>query len=277
MFGERQIHLCKTGPYRFTMVEPFLYERSSKHPPLPARGNLQTMSTPTDLTPPPSSWAGEGSDHSGRVPKEEITGVILAGGLGRRMGGDDKGLLEIDGIPLVGRIATILQPQVGTLLINANRNLERYRELGYPVIQDIVGEFLGPLVGMASALQAVNTPYLLTAPCDSPLLPHDLCARLFHTLIRNDAQISTAHDGTRMQPVFTLLKRELLPDLLSYLESGGRKIDTWYGEHRLALADFSDCTEAFLNLNTPEEWSILKERTRNLVNNGGEWGEGKPL
>jgi molybdenum cofactor guanylyltransferase len=259
LFGDLHIHLCKTGPCRFTMVEPFLYERSGKQIPLSARGNLQTMTAPSDSVRPPPSRAEEGPD-SDRVPKEEITGAILAGGRGRRMGGEDKGLLKIDGTPLVLRIAAVLQPQVGTLVINANRNLERYREFGYPVIQDIVGEFFGPLVGMASALQAVETPYLLTVPCDSPLLPHDLSARLFHALRRNNAEISVAHDGTRMQPVFTLLRRELLPDLLSYLDSGGRKIDTWYAEHRLALADFSDRTEAFLNLNTPAEWSTLDTR-----------------
>ena len=262
LFGDLHIHLCKTGPCRFTMVEPFLYERTGKQTALSARGNLQIMTAPANLVPPPLPQAEDDSDNSIRVPKEEITGAILAGGRGRRMGGVDKGLLEIDGTPLVLRIAAVLRPQIGTLVLNANRNLERYREFGYPVIQDIVGDFFGPLVGMASALQAVKTPYLLTVPCDSPLLPHDLSTRLFHALHRNNAEISVAHDGTRMQPVFTLLRRELLPDLLSYLDSGGRKIDTWYGEHRLALADFSDRTEAFLNLNTPAEWNILEKQMK---------------
>ncbi|MEA3275113.1 MAG: molybdenum cofactor guanylyltransferase MobA [Pseudomonadota bacterium] len=189
----------------------------------------------------------------------DITGVILAGGRGRRMGGQDKGLLEIDGSPLIMRTIEILKPQVGRLVVNANRNLERYRDLGFPVVQDVVGDFFGPLVGMASALEATTTPYLLTAPCDSPLLPADLCARLYNALKRGDAEISVAHDGTRMQPVFALLRRELLPDLLSYLENGGRKIDTWYAEHRFALADFSDRPKAFFNINTPEEWTALKE------------------
>lgn len=220
------------------------------------------MTAPFDLVRLPPAHASENPSFGARVPKEEIAGAILAGGRGRRMGGKDKGLLETDGTPLVLRIASVLRPQVGTLVINANRNLERYREFGYPVIQDIRGDFFGPLVGMASALQTLKTPYLLAVPCDSPLLPHDLSARLFHALRRNDAEISAAHDGTRMQPVFVLLRRELLPDLLSYLDSGGRKIDTWYAQHRLALADFSDRTEAFLNLNTPAEWNTLKQRMK---------------
>jgi molybdopterin-guanine dinucleotide biosynthesis protein A len=188
--------------------------------------------------------------------------VILAGGMGRRMGGQDKGLLRLHGRPLVARVVDALLPQVGSLLINANRNLDSYRALGHPVVQDTVGDFFGPLVGMASAMQAAATPYLLSVPCDSPLLPGDLCARLYRTLKSADAHISVAHDGSRMQPVFALLRRELLPDLLDYLRGGGRKIDTWYGRHRLALADFSDRSDAFLNINTPEELNNLEAMKR---------------
>jgi molybdopterin-guanine dinucleotide biosynthesis protein A len=197
-------------------------------------------------------------DDGGDVPVESITGVILAGGMGRRMGGQDKGLLPIDGRPLIAHVIDVLRPQVGPLLINANRNEDSYRELGYPVIKDRVGEFFGPLAGMASALQAANTPFLLTVPCDSPLVPVDLGARLYRRLTAADAQISVAHDGTRMQQVFTLLRRDLLPDLLDYLENGGRKVEAWYGKHRLAFTDFSDRPEAFLNINTPEELKRLE-------------------
>jgi len=211
-------------------------------------------------TPPSIRCTGEGPESRTQAPKEKITGVILAGGLGRRMGGEDKGLLELDGIPLVQRIATVLEPQVGSLLINANRNLERYRGFGYPVIEDGVGDFSGPLAGIASVLQTIETPYLLAVPCDSPLLPPDLVQRLFQALDRDQTRIAVAHDGTRMQPVFNLLARELLPDLLSYIDDGGRRMGHWCREQHAACADFSDHPEAFLNLNTPAEWAVLEQQ-----------------
>jgi len=218
------------------------------------------MTKSAQLGAPSTSPAKAPSNGRSEMPKEKITGVILAGGKGRRMGGEDKGLLEIEGMPLVQRIGAVLQPQVGCLMINANRNLERYRAFGHPVIPDSLGDYFGPLAGVASALQVLDTPYLLTVPCDSPLLPHDLAARLYHALHRADAEISIAHDGSRRQPVFALLRREILPELLDYLNNGGRKLGSWYGERRLTQADFSDCTEAFLNLNTPAEWSDLTRR-----------------
>jgi molybdopterin-guanine dinucleotide biosynthesis protein A len=196
------------------------------------------------------------------VPRTEVTGVILAGGKGRRMGGEDKGLLLVDGRPLIRHIIDAVLPQVGCLLINANRNLESYRTLGHPVIRDILGEYLGPLAGVASAMQASYTPYLLILPCDSPLVPSNLCTRLYRELKATGAHISAAHDGNRMQQVFALLRRELLPDLLTYLESGGRKIDTWYGEHRLVLSDFSDKPDAFLNINELEDLRALTTAKR---------------
>ncbi len=214
---------------------------------------MPPMRLPSDPATAPSS-----PHATPEIPTADITGVILAGGMGRRMGGRDKGLLEVGGRPLIAHIIDILRPQVGSLVINANRNLDAYRALGLPVIQDMLGEFFGPLMGMASTLQESDTPYLLTAPCDSPRAPTDLCARLYRAMEAADAEVSVAHDGTRMQPVFALLRRELLPDLLGYLENGGRKIDTWYAGHRLALADFSDQPEAFVNVNTPEEWAVLR-------------------
>lgn len=210
--------------------------------------------------------ASAAGKHQGELlqvpPRSKITGVVLAGGLGRRMGGEDKGLLKINGRPLITHIIDIVRPQVGSVLINANRNLDSYRDFGLPVVQDMVGEFYGPLAGMASALQASDTPYLLTVPCDSPLLPVDLCTRLFRALKSADAEISVAHDGTRMQPMFALLRREVLQDLLVYLKHGGRKTDTWYAEHRFVLVDFSDRTGAFLNINTPAEWNTLEKRMK---------------
>jgi molybdopterin-guanine dinucleotide biosynthesis protein A len=194
------------------------------------------------------------------TPDRDITAVILAGGKARRMGGEDKGLIELRGRPLLEYIIAGLRPQAGHIIVNANRNLDRYREFGYPVIADMMGDYLGPLVGMATGMQAASTPLLLVVPCDSPFVPADLCATLRHELESADAEISVAHDGIRMQPVFALLRCELLPGLLSYLEEGGRKIDTWYAQQRLALADFSATPDAFLNMNTPEDLLVIEEK-----------------
>ena len=195
-----------------------------------------------------------------RIPVADISAVILAGGRARRMGGEDKGLVELGGRPLLDYIISALRPQVGEILVNANRNLERYRAFGYPVIEDIMGDFCGPLVGMATGMQATGNPWLLTVPCDSPFVPAQLAATLGHALVTEQADLSVAHDGVRMQPVFALLDCRLLPSLLDYLTGGGRKIDTWYAQQRLALADFSASADTFLNLNTPEDKTELENR-----------------
>ncbi|MGB5306552.1 MAG: molybdenum cofactor guanylyltransferase MobA [Gammaproteobacteria bacterium] len=195
-----------------------------------------------------------------RIPVEDISAVILAGGRARRMDGEDKGLIELHGRPLLDYIISALRPQVGEILVNANRNLDRYSAFGYPVKEDILGDFFGPLVGMATGLQATGKPYLLTVPCDSPFVPAQLAGALYRALIGENADISVAHDGERMQPVFALLNCELLPSLLDYLNAGGRKIDTWYAQHRVALADFSASPETFLNLNTPADKAGLESR-----------------
>jgi molybdenum cofactor guanylyltransferase len=194
------------------------------------------------------------------IPKQQITAVILAGGLARRMSGQDKGLIEINGRAMIEHIITALTPQVGGILINANRNLDQYRRYAYPVIEDMMGEFFGPLVGMASGMRASNTDYLLTVPCDSPFIPPVLAERLFRELEDKRADISVAHDSTRMQPVFALLRKELLPSLMTYLEDGGRKIDTWYAEHRLVKTDFSDWPDAFININTPDDKESVEQK-----------------
>lgn len=175
------------------------------------------------------------------------------------MGGKDKGLLELHGRPLLDYIITGLRPQTGHILVNANRNLDRYRAFGYPVIEDIMGDYLGPLAGMASGMQSCSTPYILTVPCDSPFIPATLSEMLYLTLMDADAAISVARDGERMQPVFALLRCSLLPSLLAYLETGGRKIDTWYRQHRLAETDLSAHPDTFLNLNSPADLQLLEK------------------
>jgi molybdenum cofactor guanylyltransferase len=194
------------------------------------------------------------------ISPEQITAVILAGGRAQRMGGHDKGLVMLAGRTMADRILEALRPQVGSVLVNANRNLERYAELGCPVIPDTVGEFFGPLAGTAAALQAAQTEWVLTVPCDSPLIPPDLAARMAAALAREDAEIAVAHDGSRMQPVFALLRRDLLASLTAYLVAGERKIDLWFARHRVARADFSDRPDTFLNVNTPEERAALEAK-----------------
>ncbi len=191
------------------------------------------------------------------LPRDNVTGVILAGGRGRRMGGLDKGLIALDGRPLAAHIAARLAPQVAGVLMNANRHAERYAALGYPLVPDRMGDFDGPLVGVASAMQAARTPLLATVPCDSPLLPLDLVQRLYAGLEQSGAEIALPHDGKRTQQVFALYRTALYPQLLAYLSGGGRQVRTWFAQRNCVEIDFSDCPAAFLNLNTPEDWQML--------------------
>jgi molybdenum cofactor guanylyltransferase len=194
-------------------------------------------------------------------PRQDITGVVLAGGRARRMGGEDKGLIRVDGEAMVVHALRGLAPQVGTLLVNANRNQERYAELGgCDVIADADSDYAGPLAGMASAMGRATTRYILTVPCDSPLLAAHLGERLFGALLADDAEVSVAHDGTRMQPVFALLECALGQSIVAYLASGGRKIDAWYAQRRLAIADLSADPDMFLNINTPQDRTLLEGR-----------------
>lgn len=176
------------------------------------------------------------------------------------MDGVDKGLINLHGKAMVEYIISALRPQVASIIINANRNPEQYGAYGLPVVADMLGEYFGPLVGMATGMHATDKAYIVTAPCDSPIIPATLVGTLYRTLHNSQADISVAHDGERMQPVFALLRCSLLPSLLAYLDEGGRKIDTWYGRHRLALADFSSSPDTFLNLNTPEDKMVLESR-----------------
>ncbi|MEW8203311.1 MAG: molybdenum cofactor guanylyltransferase MobA [Candidatus Thiodiazotropha endolucinida] len=187
-----------------------------------------------------------------------VTAVILAGGRGRRMGGEDKGLIELNGRPLVQHVISAIQPQVATILINANRNQERYAAFGYPVIADSLLDYQGPLAGFIAALQAVETEDMLTLPCDGPLVPPDLVARLYEARQSAGADIAVAHDGDRLQPVYALIPKRLADSLQHYLDRGDRKIDLWYEEHRVAHADFSDIPRTFINVNTLQERDNLQ-------------------
>lgn len=191
-------------------------------------------------------------------PHRDISAVILAGGRARRMGGIDKGLVELRGRPLIRYVLDTLEGQVDSIYINANRNRDTYAHLGHPVIGDLRTGFSGPLAGMAAALATARTRYLVTVPCDCPALPVDLVSRLSAAREREDAELAVCHDGMRLQPVCALLDRDLLPSLEAYLDQGGHKIDTWYARHRMATAEYSDQPEAFANVNTPEDLARME-------------------
>jgi molybdopterin-guanine dinucleotide biosynthesis protein A len=186
----------------------------------------------------------------------EITGLILAGGRGSRMGSVDKGLAPFGSQPMVLHVIQRLLPQVQHLLINANQNLDTYAAFGAPVWPDAMPDFAGPLAGLQTGLMHCKTPYLVTAPCDSPFLPPDLVQRLATALLAANADLAVAVTGEgearQPHPVFCLAKTSLLPHLTEFLESGGRKVDRWYASLRLAEVNFPD-ESAFRNINTLAE------------------------
>lgn len=191
--------------------------------------------------------------------KQSITGVILAGGQARRMGGQDKGLLPFAGRPLVEWVIAALAPQVTTLIISANRNIDRYGTYGFPVVTDLEQEFQGPLAGFLSAMNAARSTWILTLPCDGPQPPPDLGARLAQATIDQNAELAVAATGNRRQPVHALLPVSLSSSLRDFLAAGKRKVDLWYDRHRVALADFSDQPDCFVNLNAPEDAQRLEQ------------------
>ena len=195
------------------------------------------------------------------IPKQDITGLILAGGRGSRMGGVDKGLQNHRGVPLAMHALMRLAPQFGELMINANRNLGAYESMGVPVWPDSLADYAGPLAGFLTGLEHCETPYLATVPCDSPLFPDDLVARLAQALLEADAEIAMA--ATReagvlqAQPVFCLMKTDLIESLVRFTHSGQRKIDKWTALHRCIEVPFDDA-QAFANANTPDELEALQ-------------------
>ncbi len=188
----------------------------------------------------------------------EVTGVILAGGQGSRMGGIDKGLRDFRARPLVGYAIERLAPQVDELLINANRNPEAYSRFGYPVIADEIEGFAGPLAGFERGLAHAQGELVVTVPCDSPFLPPDLVQRLRDALRERNADLAVAKTGDQAHPVFSLMRRSVHASLREFLSSGQRKIDRWYGALSVVEVPFDDQPEAFLNINTLEELSGLE-------------------
>jgi molybdopterin-guanine dinucleotide biosynthesis protein A len=183
----------------------------------------------------------------------QITGMILAGGQGRRMGGVDKGLKLFRGKRLVDHAFERLTPQVAGVIINANQNLSSYRELGVRVVSDAIEGYAGPLAGLHAGLSVSKRPYLATVPCDSPFLPLDLVSRLYSHLDDAGAEIAVAKTGDQAHPVFCLVRRGVLDHLTDFLKGGGRKIDAWYSTLFVVEVNFDDQAEAFSNINTLEE------------------------
>jgi molybdenum cofactor guanylyltransferase len=186
---------------------------------------------------------------------KKITGVVLAGGQGRRMGGVDKGLILLQGRPFIEWVLARFSPQVDEVLINANQNLEQYARFGYRVIPDEIGGFAGPLAGLHRGLAEAQHELVATVPCDSPFLPEDLVERLHKGLTAAKAQLAVAKTFTQAHPVFCLCRRDVLGHLSEFLNSGGRKIDVWYATLRVVEVPFDAQAEAFSNINTREELS----------------------
>jgi molybdenum cofactor guanylyltransferase len=187
------------------------------------------------------------------IAPADITGVVLAGGQGRRMGGVDKGWVELDGRPMIAHVLDRFAPQVGDTLINANQNLDRYAALGPPVVPDAVGGFAGPLAGLHAGLTRATRSFVVTVPCDSPFLPLDLVARLARDLEAARAELAVAKTFDQPHPVFCLVRSDVLPHLAAFLEAGGRKIDAWYATLSVVEVAFDDEADAFRNINTIDE------------------------
>jgi molybdopterin-guanine dinucleotide biosynthesis protein A len=187
-----------------------------------------------------------------------ISAIILSGGLATRMGGVDKGLVLLQQKPLVQYVIERLIPQTDEILINANREITQYQTFNLPVLQDETADFIGPLAGFSLGLKHAQHEYLLTTPCDSPLLPLDLADRLFTSLIQQNADIAVATSDGHAHPVFSLCKKNVLPTLTNYLQQGGRKVSTWQKSLNYIEVDFSDNADAFVNLNTIEDLNLLQ-------------------
>lgn len=192
--------------------------------------------------------------------RSQITAVILAGGQGRRMGGKDKGLIDFLNRPLILSVIEKIQTQVGQVCINANRNTSAYKVFGFPLISDTINNFQGPLAGFMAAMEFVKTKYIVFVPCDGPMLSDDLVDRLTTRLLEENADIAVAHDGKRLQPVYVLISTSIKGSLEKYLLTGQRKIDQWYAQHKVAIVDFSDNPDTFVNINTQQERDALQKK-----------------
>lgn len=191
-----------------------------------------------------------------------ISAIILSGGRATRMNGVDKGLVLLKNQPLIAHVIARLKPQTDGILINANREIAEYDKFGYPVLQDetndFIGTYIGPLAGFILGLKHAKHDLVLTVPCDSPLLPADLAERLYKGMLESRADIAVASGGGDTHPVFSLMRKSLLPSLQAFVDAGERKVSKWQKSQAYTEVDFSDCDEAFTNLNTFEDLAALE-------------------
>ena len=187
-----------------------------------------------------------------------ISAIILSGGQATRMNGVDKGLVQLQQKPLIALVIARLQPQVDEILINANREIAQYEAFGLPVVKDENEEFIGPLAGFSLGLQHAKHDYVLTVPCDSPLLPLDLVERLLNGMTEALTDIAVASSDGNAHPVFCLMKKSVLPSLTAFLEQGERKVSAWQKSQKYVEVDFSDNFDGFINLNTFDDLKALE-------------------
>ena len=187
-----------------------------------------------------------------------VSAIILSGGRATRMGGVDKGLISLQNKPLIHRVISRLRPQVDEILINANREIAQYEAFGFKVLQDENQDFAGPLAGILLGLKHAKHELVLSVPCDSPLLPLDLALRLYNGMLENHADIAVASSDGNVYPVFCLMKKSVLPSLVDFLDAGERKVSAWQKSQAYCEVDFSDCNNAFVNLNNLEELRELE-------------------
>lgn len=197
------------------------------------------------------------SDQSSAKP---ITALILAGGRGQRLGGQDKGLVEVNQQPLITFVIDSIKPDVQQIIISANRNQERYAEFGYPVYGDSISGYMGPLAGILTGLQHCTTPWLLVLPADTPRLPQQLITRLWQAIQTQHCQIAIAAEGKYLQPTFALLNVSLRESLQQYLQNGGRKTQEWMQQQACCRVDFSDQANAFMNINTETDLAQAQQQ-----------------
>ncbi|MBM4206902.1 MAG: molybdenum cofactor guanylyltransferase [Gammaproteobacteria bacterium] len=189
----------------------------------------------------------------------KVTGVILAGGLARRMSGQDKGLVDFKGKPLINYAIAAISEIADVTIINANRNIKQYQEYGFPVISDLTGNFDGPLAGILAAMAYAKNGILLIMPCDMPFVKAQHIKKLLNALVENDADVAVACDSNRLYPVFLAINTALLPSLQAYLGSGYRKVETWLVQQKLVRVDFNGEAEIFININSMTELMVMRE------------------
>jgi len=194
----------------------------------------------------------------------KVTGVILAGGLARRMNNQDKGLIQFKGLPLVSYAIAAMSAAVGQTIINANRNITDYQAFGLPVVCDQTENFDGPLAGVLTAMMFAKTGILLVMPCDSPFVKANHLQKLLSSRSQIDADVAVAYDGQRLHSVFLAIKTDLLPNLQDYLRSGQRKVDTWLEQQKMVKTDFSPEPEIFTNINSMSELADLETQSIEL-------------